>query len=141
MTEIEPRSFTAASFNQLLGEKKLMGSGCVNCGALYLPPRAICPRCHGDQMEWVEMKGKGRLTAFTAVYIAPTLMTQQGYGRDKPYVAGVVELEEGVKISARILGMDEKNPETIQVGMPVEVDFIKTGEEGRVYLGFKPLEA
>jgi uncharacterized OB-fold protein len=141
MTEIEPRPFTAASFNQLVREKKLTGSRCVNCDALYLPPRAICPRCHGDQMAWVAMSGKGKLAAFTAVSVAPTFMTQQGYGRDKPYVSGVVELEEGVKISARILGVDAKSPETIRVGMPVEVEFIGAQEEGRAYLGFKPVEA
>jgi uncharacterized OB-fold protein len=75
------------------------------------------------------------------VYIAPTFMTRQGYGRDNPYVTGVVELDEGVKISARILDVDAKNGDTIQVGMAVEVEFIEMGAEGRVNLGFKPVEA
>lgn len=90
-------------------------------------------------MEWVALSGEGKLAAFTAVHIAPTFMTQQGYGRDKPYVTGVVELEEGVKISARILGVDAKKPEAIQVGTPVEVEFFQ--EEARVSLGFRPVEA
>lgn len=141
MADTESRPFTAASFNQFLSERKLVGSRCVNCGALYLPPRAICPRCHGDRMEWVDLSGGGKLTAFTAVYIAPTYMTQQGYGRDNPYVTGVVELDEGVRISARILGVDARKAEAIRVGTPVEAEFIETGEEGRVHLGFKPVEA
>ncbi|MEJ2261966.1 MAG: Zn-ribbon domain-containing OB-fold protein [Anaerolineales bacterium] len=141
MADTESRPFTAASFNQFLNEKKLVGSRCVNCKALYLPPRAICPRCHGDEMEWMNLSGEGKLAAFTAVYIAPTFMTRQGYGRDNPYVTGVVELDEGVKISARILDVDAKNGDTIQVGMAVEVEFIEMGAEGRVNLGFKPVEA
>ena len=66
-------------------------------------------------------------------------MVEQGYGRDKPYVSGIVELEEGVKISARITGFDAKKPETIQVGAPLVVDFITTGEgdKAKTYLAFK----
>jgi uncharacterized OB-fold protein len=141
MTDTKPRPFTAASFSKFLNERKLVGSRCLNCKALYLPPRAICPRCHGDRMEWVDLSGQGRLAAFTAVYIAPTFMTQQGHGRDNPYVTGVIELDEGVKISARILEVDAKKADTIQIGTPVKVEFIETGEEGRVYFGFKPVEA
>lgn len=128
MNEITQRPFTAASFNQFLKEKKLMASRCTQCGGLYLPPRALCPTCHGDLLEWVELSGKGRLAAFTSIYIAPTAMVKAGYGRDNPYVAGIVELEEGVKISARILGVDACQPAGITVGTPLSVDFIEQGE-------------
>ncbi|MFZ5920917.1 MAG: Zn-ribbon domain-containing OB-fold protein [Chloroflexota bacterium] len=122
------RPFTAASFDQYLAEGKLMASRCADCGALHLPPRALCPKCHGESLEWVETGGKGRLAGFTVVYIAPTFMIEQGYGRDKPYVSGIVELDEGVKISARITGVDAAQPEAIKVGSPVNVEFIETGE-------------
>ena len=140
MADTKSRPFTVASFNQFLDEKKLVGSRCVNCKALYLPPRAICPRCHGDQMEWVVLSGEGKLAAFTAVYVAPTFMTEQGYGRDNPYVTGVVELGEGVRISARILDVDARKGDTIQVGTQLKVEFIEAGEGGRFRLGFKPVE-
>jgi uncharacterized OB-fold protein len=132
--------FTAFSFNQFLNEKKLMGSRCSRCGGLYLPPRAICPKCHADAMEWVELCGRGKLAAFTSVYIAPTVMVSAGYGRDNPYLTGIVELEEGVKISARILGVDPREPTAIQVGTPLRVDFIEQGEGGekKTLLAFQP---
>lgn len=126
--------FTVASFNQYLNEKKLMASRCTQCGQLHLPPRAICPRCYGDQLEWVEMGGDGKLVAFTAIYVGPTVMNDAGYSRENPYVSGIVELDEGVKISAQILGVDGKHPETIQVGLPVTVDFVQRGEQN--YLAF-----
>ncbi len=135
MTDIPP--FTAASFNRFLNEKKLMGSRCTRCGALYLPPRAICPQCHTSQMEWAELGGRGKLAGFTSVYVAPTFMVQQGFGRDNPYVSGVVELEEGVKISARIQGVDPRDPASIQVGVPLTVEFLEQGEQGKVTLAFR----
>lgn len=139
ITHNNSRPFTAASFNQFLQEKKLMASRCTSCAALFLPPRAICPECHHDQMKWEPMSGEGKLAAFTAVHIAPTFMTQQGYGRNKPYLSGVVELTEGVKISAQIEGIDATKPESIQLDTPLIVEFLE--REDQVYLTFKPTEA
>ena len=139
MTDTTTRPFTAASFEQYLAEGKLMASRCSDCGTLNLPPRAICPRCHSENLQWTETSGKGKLAGFTVISIAPTFMIEQGYGRDNPYVSGVVELDEGVKISARITGVDAAKPEDIKVGTPLTVDFITVGEgdEAKTYLAFK----
>ena len=135
----ENRPFTAASFNEYLNERKLMGTRCVACGQLYLPPRAICPHCHSDDMAWTELSGQGKLAAFTAIYIAPTLMLDEGYDRDKPYCTGIVETQEGVKISARILGVDPSDAASIQIGTPLMVTFVAhgEGENGRLVLAFR----
>lgn len=134
----EARPFTHASFQQFLNEGKLMASRCADCGGLYLPPRAICPACHGDRLEWVETSGQGRLAAFTTIHIAPTAMIAAGYDRDNPYCAGVVELVEGVRISAFILGVDAKDPTSIQIGTPLTFATVERGEgdEKRAYLAF-----
>jgi uncharacterized OB-fold protein len=131
--------FTVASFNQFLREKKLMASRCPQCNALYLPPRAICPKCHGDQLEWVETSGKGKLAAFTSVYVGPTAMIAEGFDRNNPYVTGIVELDEGVRISARILGVDARHPEQIKIGTPMTVDFVERGEgdKKQTFLAFQ----
>ncbi len=104
-----------------------------------LAPRAICPACHGDRLEWAETSGRGKLAAFTSIYVAPSAMVAAGYTRENPYVSGVVELEEGVKISARILGVDARNPASIQVGAPLTVDFVEQGEgeAKKTYLAFR----
>ncbi len=136
MTEI---AFTTAAFNQFLAEHKLMASRCVECGALALPPRAICVACHGDRLEWVEMVGKGKLAAFTWIYVGPTFMNAEGFSRTNPYCTGIVELDEGVKISARLLGVDPKNPGAIKIGTPMTVEFLErgAGEEKRTFLAFR----
>jgi len=139
MTEIIIRPFTAASFDQYLAESKLMASRCEDCGELTLPPRAICPKCHSEKMTWTETSGKGKLAGFTVISIAPTFMIEQGYGRNNPYVSGIVELDEGVKVSAHINGLDATQPAEIKVGTPLAVDFVTFGEgdNAKTYLAFK----
>jgi len=133
-------AFTAASFNQYLNEKKLMASHCTRCNTLYLPPRAICPCCHGDQLEWVPMSGQGKLAAFTSIYVGPTFMNAEGFDRNNPYCTGIVELDEGVKISARLIGLDAQHPAAIKIGTPLAIEFLERGEgeARRTFLAFGP---
>ncbi len=134
------KPFTSASFYQFLGEGRLMGSKCKSCGAIYVPPRPLCPACHSEEMDWVEMKGRGKLVAYTAIHIGPKIMIEEGYDREHPYCAGIVELEEGPRISARIVGVDASHPESINIGMPLAVEFLERGEgeEKRTFLAFRP---
>lgn len=140
MTEVNSiRPFSAFSFEQYLAEHKLMVTRCAKCASNYIPPRAICPQCHSDQMEWVEASGDARLAAFTVIYGGPTFMAAQGFDRKNPYISGIVALEEGPSISARITGIDPLKPEMIQIGTLLSVDFIEygQGELQRTALAFK----
>ena len=138
---MEERPISIISFNQFLNEEKLMGSRCKKCGSIYLPPRPICIKCYSSDMEWVEMKGKGKLAAFTCIHVGPPWMVEQGNDRNHPYCSGVVELEEGVKIDARIEEIDANKPETISIGLPLTVTYLHRGEgeEMTTFLAFKPL--
>ena len=138
MTESK-RPFTAHAFQTYLEEGKLMANRCPHCQKTYLPVRSVCPDCLGTDLEWKELAGKGRLAAFTAVHIGPTFMNQEGFGRDKPYLTGLVELEEGVRISARLLGFDPEQPGEIKIGTPVQLELIHIGQEEdrRTQLAFK----
>jgi hypothetical protein len=137
---MEERPFSDISYQQYLKEEKLMGSRCRKCAALFVPPRSICIKCFSSEMEWVEMKGEGQLHAFTCITVAPPFMMAQGYDRKHPYCSGVVELEGGVKVDARIDGVDVTKPEDIKIGMPLKVKFLHWGEgENReTYLAFEP---
>ena len=133
------RPFTAASFQAYMNEGKLMGSRNRESGEVFVPPRPIDPGTHGDNMEWVELSGRGKLAAFTSVYIGTSAMIDAGYDRNKPYVAAIVELEEGPRISAQLLGVDGKKPDIAWIGRPVQASFIERGEGDklRAYLGFE----
>jgi hypothetical protein len=138
---MEVMPFNDISYERFLSEEKLMGSRCRKCGALFVPPRSICIECYGTEMEWVEMKGKGKLAAFTCIAIGSPFMIEEGYDRKHPYVSGVVELEEGMRVVARIEGVDGSKPETIKIGIPLQVEFLHRGEGQNLttFLAFKPL--
>jgi hypothetical protein len=133
------RPFTAAAFDQYLAEHKLMAARCTRCSVYHVPPRAICPKCQGEELEWAETSGKGRLAAFTVIYSGPTFMVEQGFDRKNPYLSGIVELEEGACMSARITGVDPAKPTGIKIGMPLSVDFVEFGQGAakKTYLAFK----
>lgn len=138
MTENE---FTGATYNKFLGQHKLMGTRSRMSGQTFLPPRAIEPGTHRDDMEWVELSGKGTLLTFTLIYIAPSEMLAAGYDRKKPYCAGIVQLAEGPKISAQILGVDVFHPEQIKIGTALRAAFVERGADDaqRTILAFEPM--
>jgi uncharacterized OB-fold protein len=138
---MEARPFTDFAYEQFLDEEKLMGSRCLKCHALFAPPRPVCTKCHGVEMEWVELSGRGKLAAFASIAVGPPAMVAEGYGRDRPYCVGVVELEEGVRAVARIEDVDARHPESIAIGTPLTAKFVRRGEgEGaETLLTFSPL--
>ncbi len=137
---MEVRPFNDISYERFLSEDKLMGSKCRRCGVFSVPPRSICIKCYSSELEWVEMKGNGELAAFTCIAIGPPFMIKEGYDRKHPYVSGVVELEEGVKVVARIEGVDASKPEAIKIGTPLKVEFLHKGEaeSPMTFLAFRP---
>jgi uncharacterized OB-fold protein len=138
---MDKKDITVFSFNEFLNEGKLMGSKCLKCGAIYLPPRPLCTKCQNNTMEWEQFSGKGKLAAFTVISVGPTVMIQEGFDRVNPYCTGIVELDEGPKISARIVEVDVKNPEIIKVGTQLVMQLQSRCENGatRTQLAFKPL--
>jgi len=93
-------------------------------------------------MEWIETKGNGKLAAFTCIAIGPPFMIKEGYDRKHPYVSGVVDLEEGARVVARIEGVDGRKPETIKIGTPLQVEFLHRGKpnNSKTFLAFKSLD-
>jgi uncharacterized OB-fold protein len=124
----ESRDFTSASFYEYLAEGRLMAARCNECAQVYLPPRPFCPHCRtGKTLVWTELSGEGALAAFTVIAIAPTFMVAQGYGRENPYCTGIVALDEGPMISARILGVDASAPDSIAIGARMRLHILQGG--------------
>lgn len=138
---IAKNKFYAAAYDRFINEGKLMGSKCQNCGAIFVPPRPICPKCHSRKAEIVEITGKGKIAAFTVVTVGPPMMVEEGFSRDNPYCTGVIELDEGARVTARIAGVDMANPDQIKIGTPVTVEYpkYKHGGEEITFLAFRVL--
>ncbi len=138
---MEARPINDVSYETYLKEEKLMGSKCRSCSALFLPPRPICTECHKPEMDWEEVEGKGKLVTFTCITVAPPSMKAEGFDRNNPYCLGVVELDRGVRVVARIRGVYARNPETIRIGTPLCAKILHRGEgeQARAVLAFEPV--
>lgn len=133
-------SLNSSDFYKALETEQLIGSHCLDCGAMVTPQRHICPQCLGSHTEVVTFSGKGTLLAYTVIFVPSLMMAQAGYDAKNPYCVGVVALEEGPNISAQILDVDVSHPESIKIGSPLKMTTIKRGGEdsSKSYLAFKP---
>lgn len=138
---MENAHFDDITYKQFLNEGKLMGSRCKACGARYVPPRPLCLKCHSSNMAWDQRQEKGTLAAFTCPSVIPPSMASEGYDRDHPYCSGVVDLDDGGRVVARIEGIDAGQPEAITIGMPVTIIFLHRGrgESEQTVLAFRPI--
>ena len=105
---------------------------CVDCGMVIAPPSGSCYGCGSSKMEWAEVSGKGKLISFTVIHIAPDAFVDE-----VPYFVAIVELEEGTRVSARLIDLDPLKPEEVKLGIPLTLTFEK-GKSGKTYLAFKP---
>ena len=106
-----------ADFMTHLEVGRVMATRCRKCGASYFPPKADCPRCLSSDVEWFEIKGKGKLASYTLVNYGPT-----GFEADAPYILALAEFN-GIQILARLSrDIEEKN---IKVGMSLVVSPVK----------------
>lgn len=109
--ETEPYWATAAEGCLLLQE-------CDECGLVYHYPRALCPDCFSDGVEWIEAQGTG------SVYSYSISETVEGWPEAAlPLVVAYVELKEGPRIVTNLVDCD---PEDVSVGTPVEAVFVDT---------------
>ena len=123
-----------------LEEGHLIGTRCKKCGAYAVPHRQICAKCHSTDTEIVQFSGKGKLAAYTVISVPPVMMANAGYDARNPYCTGIVELEEGPRIAAQILGLNLAEPEKIRIGMPLTMTTITRteGEVEKTFLAFQP---
>jgi uncharacterized OB-fold protein len=104
------------------GRGELVLQRCRDCGALQHRPRALCVTCLSDAIEWLRASGRGTVHSHTVTH-----QNQMPPFRDAtPYVLAWVELEEGPRVLANVVGCE---PAAVRIGMPVVVDFQPAGGE------------
>jgi uncharacterized protein len=96
---------------------------CAACGKAHWYPRAICPFCAGDKVEWREASGKGTIYTFSVMRRVK-----------EPYAIAHVTLAEGPTMLTNIVNCDF---DKLHVGQPVAVVFQET-EGGPPVPMFKP---
>jgi len=101
---------------------KLLVQKCEECQKHIMYPKLFCPECLSEKLSWVEATGKGKIYSFSVVYsYQPT-----EFADDVPYVIGVIELDEGVRMMSNVV---DCNPEDVQCDMDVEVVFDQVTDE------------
>jgi uncharacterized OB-fold protein len=125
LSELEDSA--AVRFYEELREKRLMTTRCPACDHTFFPPRILCPRCLGEELEWVELSGRGTIYAFTQQHGAMFLR--------KPDVVGAVELEDAV---GRVFTLIDAPLNALEIGAAVEVGFFES-PTGAILHRFRPV--
>ncbi len=113
----------------------LVGTRCGACGHVTFPRRTICPSCRHEsigQLEDEAFEGTGEVVSWTRVHDA-----LPGREVETPYLLGIVELDEGPRVTAQLVDLD---PEEAREGLRVEARFRKLGEaseSGVIHYGYK----
>lgn len=121
-------------------EPRLIGSRCVACGIVTFPGQDACPRCPSTRMEEHRLPRRGRLWAWTTQGFPPPSPPYAGPSGDAfvPYGVGYVELEDEVRVEARLT-----ETEGLENGMEMELVVVpfRTDDDGNevVTFAFRPV--
>ncbi|MGI8663343.1 MAG: Zn-ribbon domain-containing OB-fold protein [Acidimicrobiales bacterium] len=95
---------------------------CAACGRAHFYPRPFCPHCWSTDVAWEQASGRATLYTYSIVRrndLPP-------FGERVPYVAAVVDLEEGPRMQTNLEGCAESD---ITIGMALQVAFRAETEE------------
>jgi uncharacterized OB-fold protein len=100
---------------------KLLLPRCESCEAFWFPPSGRCPHCLSANFTWRETSGRGRIYSFVVYH----RVYHPAFERDVPYAVAIVELDEGPRLLANIVGTP---PEDVRCDMRVNVVFEERGD-------------
>jgi uncharacterized OB-fold protein len=111
-----PKSYLDEQFWEHCANGVLGFQVCNACGTWRHIPRFMCAKCGSHEWGWRESSGRGEVYTWTVCYMP---MSPEFDGIF-PYAVLVVEMEEGVRITAGLRDMDYQD---LAIGLPVEVVF------------------
>lgn len=112
----------ATDFVTYLEQGKVMTTRCKKCGTTYFPPKLDCPKCSSSEVEWIEIKGNGKLLTYAVVNYGPT-----GFENDAPYTLAIADFPSDLRVFGR-LSKDIKEND-INVGMALKVAPVKLPDD------------
>lgn len=128
-----PSENLAITWRRLPERYRLQGTSCAACSTNYFPARKLCPKCRRKgKISAKQFCGKGKIYSFTEVSAGPV-----GFELEAPYLLAIVELDEGPKITAQVVGVSDAD---VKIGDCVEMVFRRINEdspEGIIHYGYK----
>lgn len=110
----------SAPFYDGAADGKLMLQHCVACGGWSFPVRERCPHCFAAPLQWRAASGHGTLYTFAVMH----QVMNPGFAADVPYNVSQIDLEEGVRMVANVVGIAN---DTLRIGMKLEAIFEDVG--------------
>jgi len=101
------------------GRVALVATECNACSKRVFPPTDVCPECMAEDLSNLTLGPRGTLYSWSLVHAAPR-------GWTLPFVAAYVDMPEGVRVFAHVVGVD---PEKLKIDMPVEVCMAVLGKD------------
>lgn len=102
-------------------EHRLVVKRCRACRRAHFYPRPFCPHCWSEAVEWEDASGRATLYTYSVVYrndLPP-------FDERVPYIAAIVDLEEGVRMMTTV----DADDELLETGMALEVTFRSLNED------------
>ena len=109
------------AFWQQCQDGRLRFQRCSDCGAWRFLPRYMCARCGSPDFAWTPVRGTGSLYSWTVTHQA----LHPAFAGDIPYIAALVELDEGVRMASRLVNCDRG---ALQLGIRLELVFRQIGD-------------
>jgi len=107
-------------FWQGLEEGKLLIQRCTSCETLRHPPAPVCINCHSFDWDAIESAGKGSLYSFVVMHYPEVPPF------DYPNPIGLIELDEGVRMVAGLIGGKSGD---FKIGQRLTVEFRNFDDE------------
>ena len=116
---------------------RLLGSRCKSCGTPYFPKPGMCrnPGCRATDLEDAFFGPRGTLWSYSIQYYPPPPPAKYDEPYE-PYALGLVDLDEGLRVLARI---STPEPESVRAGMGVElvIEKLHTTADGNEVMTWK----
>ncbi len=114
-------------------EERLLIARCGECHKPHHYPRPFCPFCWSENVRWEDASGRATLYTYSTVFVNDL----PPFKERLPYIAAVVDLEEGPRMMTNVVDCD---PAGLRIGQELEVSFRKLTDEVTVPV-FRPKEA
>jgi len=95
---------------------------CAHCGKFWAPSAPVCPFCFSEDYKWDAVSGRGVIQSWVVFH----KLYHPGFAKDLPYNVAFIELEEGPRVIANIVGVPN---DQLKIGMKVEAVFEDINEQ------------
>ncbi len=110
-------------FREIPQRYRLEAGRCKKCGKVYFPPRTHCGECKSNEFETIKLSDSGKILTYTVIRVGPP-----NFSQETPYAVGIVEVNDGVKITMQIADIDVNK---VEIGQKVKIVFRRIQDEGK----------